>query len=103
MVIGLWHHRRLNGEKKTFTWFQLENSPGIDLAHAKDFVTHKLYGVNVGPCGLTSRYTEGIWETYLIQETTNENEILQFMNGIKMILTPTEKNIRNWIQTNLTL
>ena len=39
----------------------------------------------------------------LMQETTNENEILQFMNGIKMILTPTEKNIRNWIQTNLTL
>ena len=39
----------------------------------------------------------------LMQETKNEKEILQYMNGIKMILTPTEQNIRNWIQTNLTL
>lgn len=68
MVVGLWHHISSLGEEKTFTWFQFENSPGIDLAHAKDFVTHKLYGVNIGPCGLTSRYTEGIWETYLLQD-----------------------------------
>jgi|TARA_Y100000992_G_scaffold43926_1_gene25091 hypothetical protein len=39
----------------------------------------------------------------LMQETANENEVLQYMNGLKMLLTPTEKNIRNWIQTNLTL
>jgi hypothetical protein len=39
----------------------------------------------------------------LMQETKNDKEILKYMNGIKMILTPTEQNIRNWIQTNLTL
>ena len=90
MVIGLWKHRLLSGEEKTFTWFQIENSPGIDLAHAKDFLTHKTYGVNVGPCGLTSRYTEGIWEKYLFQGKHEEYDM--FLVSKKKRSSPTKKN-----------
>tara|TARA_Y100000996_G_scaffold291516_1_gene230444 strand:+ start:724 stop:1374 length:651 start_codon:yes stop_codon:yes gene_type:complete len=39
----------------------------------------------------------------IMQETTNESELFNYMNGLKILLTPTEQSIRNWIQSNLTL
>tara|TARA_Y100000741_G_scaffold330600_1_gene285301 strand:- start:296 stop:943 length:648 start_codon:yes stop_codon:yes gene_type:complete len=39
----------------------------------------------------------------LIQETKDENDILTYINSLKLILGPTENNIKNWISNNLTL
>ena len=39
----------------------------------------------------------------IMQETPKEDDLEYYMNGLKMLLCPTERQIRNWIQTNLTL
>ena len=39
----------------------------------------------------------------LIQETTDEEDRIKYINALKLILGPTENNIKNWISNNLTL
>ncbi len=39
----------------------------------------------------------------LITECDNEIYVTQYITGLNSILKPTNRNIRNWIQTNLTL
>ena len=39
----------------------------------------------------------------ILKETTNNAEKVQYITGLRSILTPTENHIRSWIQTNLTL
>ncbi len=45
-----------------------------------------------------------IFSTFrIIEDSTDDNEIQNHLNGLKTQLQYTETNIRNWIQTNLTL
>lgn len=45
-----------------------------------------------------------IFSTFqIIEQSTNENEIDSHLSGLKIQMESTEKNIRSWIQTNLTL
>ena len=39
----------------------------------------------------------------LMTECDNEIYITQYISGLNSILKPTNRNIRNWIQSNLTL